>query len=732
MTHLRSCLLTLGALLLGSACGGAPLCERSTKALAGRGGDCVGVDTAPLLGDATTCGSQLGACSGADQQALASALGCLEQLPVCSASTRASWLDARAGCVQGLATLSTACADAFFMGTPPGLDAGAPDAGPQPLTDGGHGVTLVGVADLSALALAWERRQPAEVARWVLVTSDATGRRLSEQELGPGTVVDHLLADAGAEGRRFFVVGRTAGGEIALGTPGSAGSTDGGARCGGPADCPGNQVCDLGQCRQQTCPYQQANTCPPGYQCFSPGVCEYTGAGSGGFDAGQARPDAGLARPLPMISNEVALQVGDAGFSPAIPLGGFPGQRPDVAAADSARLFVTAEQEGQLIGHFSTDRGASFPDDAVSAASLDPLGTRARTAWNPESRLLFACYTVGRGVRVQRSADFGRTWGAVVNTFEPPLPEDGGVGGTIRDCDIAPWKNGGAALVTIEGDRVVVRHLSNSLSEDLQDVAFEATPLDAGTAAIFAPAHPAIATLPSANLVHVTFTGARYTTTGSTDTEPFGVVRDGSGGFSPPMRLTGVATSPTPEDWTAVTIHPASGRALAVFSSLLPGTGNATVYAAVYSAAAKAWGTGSHLNALAVNSITTRTWLFPEEPGAASWNVFSPTVAPLRDGRFAIGFVAGPKVNGAASYRQYVVPFDLDGASPTTARGWFVLPVQRVSEDPVFDPRGSSSVPPVPVSALTADTQISVVGAFVSGVGAAGETPGVVRVFTRP
>ena len=84
-------------------------------------------------------------------------------------------------------------------------------------------------------------------------------------------------------------------------------------------------------------------------------------------------------------------------------------------------------------------------------------------AWNPDSQALYACYVVGRGIRVQKSVDRGRTWGLVAATFEPPLPDDGGIGEIIRDCDIARWKNGGALMVTAEHEALIVRELAADL-----------------------------------------------------------------------------------------------------------------------------------------------------------------------------------------------------------------------------------------------------------------------------
>ena len=71
-------------------------------------------------------------------------------------------------------------------------------------------------------------------------------------------------------GRRYFIVGLNAAGEVLTGTAIGEVIVDAGVGCMGPDGCPSDRVCDLGQGRQQTCPFTMANTGPGGYQCFAP------------------------------------------------------------------------------------------------------------------------------------------------------------------------------------------------------------------------------------------------------------------------------------------------------------------------------------------------------------------------------------------------------------------------------------------------------------------------------
>ncbi len=720
-------LVLLFAVALGAA-GCAPnLCERSEKAATAVAGDCGDFASRPLLG--SSCTTNLGACSEADVQLLTTAVACLEKLPVCSVVAKDAWKLQESTCTDALVGLSMPCLDAFFMGKPPNFDAGEPDAGPQPINDGGSALALFGAVDETTVALGWTPKQGGAVARWMLVQTDTLGDGRVETEFGDGATLTLTIDDAGTGGRRYFVVGLDSTGAVVAGMPLSTGmEPDAGAQCRTGSECDVDKVCDLGQCRTQTCQFSMANTCPNAYQCFSPGVCQRTGdagvfMGGGSVDGGD--------RSLPFSSNTVSLLPGPAKPSPVYEVGQVAGKRPGIVGLDTARVFLALEQEGQLIAHPSSARGTDYPIDALTSAGLDTVGTRVHLAWNEESRALFACYVVGRGVRVQKSVDLGRTWGVSAVTFEPPEVDDGGISEIIRDCDIAPWRNGGALLVTAETEALVVRHLSTALNEDFKGPAFTSNFADGGAEAIFFPAHPSVATLPSSQVVHITFTGNRYVSGGIVDTEPYGVFREGSASFSAAGRLTGVLPSATPEDWTTVAIHPKTGRALAAFTTVQTGNQINTTYLSIFSPTLRQWATGAHLNAFLVDQNTTV--LFPEKAPTDPWFAFSPQLAPLPDGTFAYTFVAGPRTGQTGDYRQYLVPFDLERTAQTvTGKGWYVLPVTKVSDERVLDPRGSLAAPQPPVSALAADSQISVYGVFIPGTGSAGDVEGAARFFSYP
>jgi hypothetical protein len=737
MNRLLSVVLCSSLALLPAGCssgGSTSICDKSAQNdLSSKAGDCVGVPTGPLLGTAARCAMTIGACSDDDRARLSTAIDCVGRAATCTAATREAYLTALVACYFPLATLSQACRDGVFGGALPGddagVDAGVVDAGPQPIADGGNGVELLAVVDGTDVALAWLTRQPGDVATWQLVSRGAAGPSDPEVTMGPGAVSDFLIPDSGLVFRRFFVVGRTAQGEIAAGSTAVTMVDAGMAMCASPLDCPVDRVCDLGRCVPQSC-MLGSTTCPGGYQCLA-NVCTRTTSDAGGFDAGFQRPDAGsVNRPLPFISNEVALMAGAAGFSGDVTLGGFAGRRPSVAAIDTARAFVALEQEGQLVAHASSRRGQDFVDDALTSFPLDTVGTRVQTTYNRDSKLLFACYTVGRGVRVQRSTDFGRTWGLSATTVEPA--DDGGVSSTIQDCDIAPWTGGGAIMVTVEDDALMVRTISSALSVGDPVQAFAANP-----STYFNPQHPAIATLPAESVVHVTFTGTRTGSTGVQDSEPLGVYRDGTlGAFTQAVGLGGSPTGITNmQDWTTVAIDPTSKRALAAFVSIEPGPGNApisTVYTSLWNPMTKKWGTSSDLNVFAAQQNTTL--LFPQKaPLTDTWFAFSPSVVALPSGKMWLSFVVGSRTSGVGDYRMVAVPFDFDLQSPlATAKGWYVRPVVTVSTTRVIDPRGSLSAPQPPVSSLAADHQLSIYGAFIQGLGTNGEVEGRGMFFSRP
>jgi hypothetical protein len=726
---MRTTRLVLLVAAVGAA-GCAPnLCERATKASNAVAGDC-GEAASPLLG--MSCSANLPACSDADVQLLTAAVACVEKLPTCSSIAKDAWQLQESTCTDPLAALSQGCLDAFFMGKPPNFDAGEPDAGPQAINDGGSALGLYGAVNETTVALGWTPKQGGAVTKWMLVETDTLGDGRTETEFGDGATLTLTIDDAGTRGRRYFVVGLDSSGAVVTGMPLSGGmDPDAGIECRSGNDCATDKVCDLGQCRTQTCQFTMANTCPLAYQCFSPGVCQRTG--DAGVVGGGGTTDGGE-RPLPFSSNAVSLLPGPAKPSPLYEVGQVAGKRPAIVGIDTARVMLGLEQEGQLISHPSSARGTDYPIDALTSTGLDTVGTRLHLAWNAESRALYACYVVGRGVRVQKSVDLGRTWGVSAVTFEPPAVDDGGVSEIIRDCDIAPWRNGGALLVTSETEALVVRHLSATLTEEFKGPAFTSDFADGGADAIFFPSHPSVATLPASQVVHITFTGNRYVTGSVVDTEPYGIFREGSGSFSPALRLTGVLPSATPEDWTTVAIHPKTGRALAAFTTVQAGTTQfSTNYISIFSPTARIWATGAHLNTFLVDQNTSV--VLPEKAPTDLWYAFSPQLAPLPDGTFAYSFVAGPRSGSPATgdYRQYLVPFDLERTAQTVpGKGWYVLPVTKVSEQRVLDPRGGLSAPQPPVSALAADSQISVYGVFIPGTGSAGDVEGPARFFSYP
>ena len=635
------CCLTLFSTAALVGCAPSP-CERSSKAAKANQGDCGDEIAGSLLGN--TCSSNLRSCNEGDQKILGTVLTCVEKMSACNGFQKDAWKLQRDNCAAEMTNLSPACRMAFITSVPM-IDAGMPDAGPQAINDGGNGLSLVAVANQDTVALAWDLRRTGMVARWMLVESDALGDGRTEREFTPGTAINLLIPDAGMSGRRYYLAGLSTAGEVILGTPIGEVIVDAGVGCTGPDGCPNDRVCDLGQCRQQTCPFGMANTCPGGYLCLMPGECVRTSADGGVFMGGGQRRDAGT-QPLPLISNEIAVTPRPPMVQPTVPVGSVSGKRPDIAAFDTARVSLALEQEGQLIAHPSLARGADFVDEAHTSFSLDTTGARVHLAWNPESQALYACYVVGRGIRVQKSIDRGQTWGVMVNTFEPPLPTDGGVGDIIRDCDIAPWTGGGAMLVTAETDALMVRALSDTLSVTMTGPAFTSIPQSPTDGGVFSPSHPAIATLPSTGLVHITFTGTRLLSGGVADSEPYGTFREGAGSFSFISRMTPFSSpSPLPEDWTTVSINPKNGRAVGAFTTVSTGTQNSTVYVSLFSTVSRGWGTGSHLN-LFVTDQNTSVWL-PQKAPNDVWFAFSPQFAPLPDGTFAFSFVAGPH-NGSS------------------------------------------------------------------------------------
>lgn len=740
-TFVRLALVAAAVSLSGC---GVSVCDRNAQVdLGKKSGDCGAPASNNLLGDKSSCSGKVSPCAKADQDLLVKALDCVDKLAVCASATRDGWAASERACYAPLSGLSKGCSDSLFGGVIPGEDGGADasvDAGPEPLEDGGHGVFLVGVADETTFAFAWTTLQPGTPARWALAAR-GDGGATSELAVEPGTRIDFMIADAGP-GARFHLVGYDSTGALVLGNP-DAGSVQvdaGPSACQGPLDCPPDRVCDLNQCRAQSC-QTGSSTCPSGYDCLA-STCYRSFSDGGTFDAGAA--DASVSnQPLQFISNPVALVRGAPGVGPTVPMGGFPGRRADLVAIDTARVFVAMEQEGQLIGHASSRRGLDYVQDMGTTSNIDTVGNRVKATYNAESQTIFVCYNVGRGIRVRRSTDFGRTWGTTATTIDPV--DDGGLTAKINDCDIAPWKSGGALMVTVESDSLAVRTVSPALSVGDPEAAFLASPPDAGN--IQNPVRPAIATLPADSIVHVVFTGTRVLGTMVSDTEPFGVYRDGSlGGFTQPKFLNpGVATPGTsyPQDWTTVAVDPISKKAIAAFTSLemspSGGATVATVYTSLwgtvssYCPTGRCWSTGTDLNVFALASDNNTTILFPTKLKNDLWDAFSPNLSVSPAGKMFLSFAAGPRVATAGDYRLYLVPFDFELQSPvSTSKGWYVTPVRQLSTTRVFNPGSVSTVPPPTITSFGADSQISVYSSFVEGTGNNGEIEGRVMYTPRP
>ncbi len=698
-------------------------------------GDCTRIPPGNLFGDTAICTSASNVCSPKDRTLLLDVLSCAEKLPICSEGAKEAWVGARTGCVMRLSGISDACRNAFngVLPDPSGIfDAGVPDAGPQPM-DGGNALSLVVVADESAFAFAWTPTQGTDrVVKWAFIGTNDGGVR--DEPFFVPMVSERstlLAADAGVY-RRYFMLGEDSNGGHAFGSADAGGGgRDAGAMCQGPLDCATDRVCDLGQCKEQTCQPGGPMTCPNGYQCFPSGRCNRTSFDAGMvFDAGSGQMMS--TTPLPFISNETAVVTRAPTPSPEIYLGGFGGRRPDVAAVDSARSVVVLEQEGALVGHASFRRGRDFIDDSVTASALDTVGGRARLAYNAESKLVFACYIVGRGVRVRRSIDFGRSWELEAATIEPPPLDDGGLGSIISDCDIAAWRQGGALMVTVEDDTLVTRDVTALLGvEDAGTRVFASSPPDAGN--VYSPLRPSIATLPSDSQVHVVFTATRTLSgSGLTDPEVYGIYRDGTlGAFTQPKMLTFTTVgngSPLPQDYATVAIDPKTKRALAAYVTLLPGAMPASaIQMSLWSAASKSWGTGSDLSIFQLDVDNQTRILFPAAQGTL--DAFSPVLAALPNGKIWLSMVVGPRLpSGGNDFRFYAVPFDFDEPSPgAQARGWFKRPARKLSDTRVWDPRGGSLRPTT--TAWAADTQLSFYGVFTEGFGAAGEIEGGRAIF---
>ncbi|MBI3185757.1 MAG: hypothetical protein HYZ28_26770 [Myxococcales bacterium] len=745
------------AVLAGCNCGGG-LCDRSESLdMAKKAGECGG-QSGKVLGPKAQCTQSVTACSGADQAALSSMLDCLEKLPTCTQDQAASWSASRQSCFDRASSISESCKSAVFGGVLPGQDAGPDggedagvDAGRQPMTDGGGAIELIAVADETDFAIAWTARQKGAVAQWEVNSENAIGIRYPEV-LVPGARLGLEDRDAGAGVKKgFFVVGLSSTGEVVLGEPevSDAGRPDAGG-CSGPLDCPVDRVCNLGSCQVQACVPPNSDTCPGGYLCnaVTARCVRVFGLDGGVTDAGSAL-DGGDGRRRPFISEMVTLSTGSPSFGPEVFVSRFPVTRngPEVVAIDSARQYVAMEQENQLFGHLTVNRGKDFvQNDVLQTFNIDTIGSRVKLVWLPGNRSLLACYNVGLGVRVRRSFDLGRTWPDVLDVSNPD-PQDGGTPVLIQDCDLAPWRDNKAIMVTKDGDDLAVRVVTDvPFGVAAPEVAFVSSGADAGN--IFNPERAAIATAPEDYVVHVGFTGSRVVATG-TDTEVYAVYRDSSsaGVFGQPMRINESSVTPgnpMPQDHVALAVEPkracqkdadcgagigcnlsakvcSKRRAIAAFGSLesVGALTYSVVYVSLWNPNVKAWGTGSDLSIFAKNSTGTAYLVLPGRQINEGWDAFAPSLATTPSGRVFLSFLAGPeRAAAAADYHPYLVGFDFDKDSPlANAKGWYLAPAKRAGTTRAVDPAmGGNAVPPT-WGSLAADSQLSVYLGFVEGIG---------------
>ncbi|MFZ5471282.1 MAG: hypothetical protein ACOZIN_17810 [Myxococcota bacterium] len=732
---------TLVAVLFALAGCGTSVCDKNAATdLSKKQGTCTGELGGNLLGAKDQCTSAITQCRGSDEAALQKMLDCLGKLPVCAEPEKDAWLASRQGCFEQVAGLSEACRDAVFGGVLPGTDAGLADAGVdagrQPIIDGGEGLELIAVADETDFALAWSQKQKGVVASWEVHAENDVGLRSLPVSVDAGMTYGEHDAGSGVK-KVFFVVGLTAQGNVAFGEAGEdAGVSPDAGGCQGPLDCPVDRVCNLGTCQVQAC--QVNATCPSGYQCVGATRCvRQFGADGGTADAGSS--SGGAARePLPFISARVEATTGPPAFAPEKFISPFQAKTPDLVAVDSARQFVALEQENQLFGHLTTNRGKSF-----GSSNIDTLGTRPRLAYAADKGVLYACYNVGLGVRVRRSFDLGRTWGASAADIALPQPADGGTQGRIYDCDIAPWRDGRALMVTVDDEALRVREVSDALQVVNESLAFVSSPADAGN--VFAPARPAIVTHPDSFLVHLGFTATRAVTAGA-DTEVYGAYRDNSTGgtFVSVGRIneSGVTTgNPFPQDHVALAIDPTTQRAIAAFTSL-ESQGAATystVYLSLFNPATKRWGTGSDLSVFDQHPVSRVYHVVPDRDLNDAWDAFSPSLAVTPAGRFFLGFLAGPtQVGPSSDYRMYLVEFDL---SEKNGLGWFdtvpgssgtPVPAKRVGTTRVVDPQAGGNAPPPTWTVMAADSQLSLYFTYIEGIGNAAEVENRAVFVSRP
>lgn len=704
-----------GSLLL-AGCSQTP-CDRASKFdLKTKAGDCQLSTTGTVLGPKATCDSAMDACSDADRKVLDGVVGCFEALPVCSSADNLGWLAQSMGCYAPAQNLTEGCRRALFGDVIPGQDggdAGVVDAGFPPDEADAGALDLFVTADETQIALAWTQSQPGAVSHWDLTSFTAADVREATVEL-PGSE-SFLTQDAGPGVKRLFYVlglnaeGKVVYGEVDAGTPEPVDS--GTAMCAGALDCPADMVCNLGTCQQLAC--QTPDVCPGGYLCGGTShVCERQyGFNDGGTpDAGT--PDAGhvVSASAPFVSELVEVSTGAPSWSSDRVTSAFAGKNPDVAAADTARQFVILDQESQVFGYWTEDRGRTW-----HSVPIDPIGQRPKVAYDPQSKTLFACYNAAGGIRVRRSLDFGKTWGTEAYDLANLSPDDGGLPPLISDCDIAVWQNGTAIVVGLEGDAIKMW----AVTRDLNTVLGPDTIYDGAGTTYTNPTEVALATLPSESIIHVAFSGRRLVG-GVMDTDVMGMYRGpGSTAFVGPKPLHN--PNAYSQSAPAVAVDPVTKRGIAAFVSKEGPNSLETVYVSMWNPQLQQWASGTDLNVFALNKQSSAYVVMPDRVPGDDWVARSPSAAVTRNGRITIAYAAGKVVGSAPVLTQYSVGFDFEKFSELAinAKGWFTGPATQAPDATRVLRAGAREVAgPV----LTADPQISTYSVFIEGVGANGDT----------
>jgi hypothetical protein len=746
------------------ACGGGPVvCEKADALdLSKKAGDCTGLELAKPFGTHAVCGEKVKPCTKAEQDTLQSMVVCLENLSACTAATKDAFVARQTACYASAPSLSEACRVSVFGQSVPGQDGGADagpavDAGRPPAGPGAGAVDLIAVADETGFAFAWSTRQSATVAKWELniFEESGDGGRVPEIYITPGSARSFEIAAGPMVARRYYLAGVENDLKLVYGSAPDAGMvvSDAGMTCLVATDCPPNRVCDLGQCQKQSCQPGGAATCPAGYDCFaSDMLCNRQFSDAGSLDAGGSS-DGGSFVSLPLLSESVIAKTGTPGLLadgghefPSYAVGGFSARRPELVAADSARQLVMLEQENQPFGHFTVRRGKELITDFGSTTPLDTTGSRVKLAYVAESDTVYACYGVGRGVRIRRSRDMGNSWGAASDAVTLEPEDDGGFSSRFSDCAIAPWKNGAAIFTYVEDDSIVVRTVDSTLSTvSSPETIFFSSPADGGGGNLFAPQHTTIATLPgnlpdggAGSIVQIGFTGTRLVG-GSTSTDVYGLYRDANTGTflgaelidNTGSGMTSVANGDR-KDFVSIVIDPKTGRSLAAYTVAETGGAYNTVYLSLFDLPTKPkkWLTGSDLTVFVKQQ--TASLVFPARNAADLWDAFSPSLAVTKAGKIFLSVVAGKRGAGGNDFRMYLVGFDFKQQSPIGGLGWFVPPAIKLNDARVFDPRPGTNVVPPNVSTIATDGQLSVYGVFIEGVGQFGEIENRAHYLSRP